>query len=497
MKRALLKRAFVLFVVGFTGHVTLAQDHSFPTKEQLTGVKVGDLVLNSGFLGDYKTDFGMLIVTENEDKSSNKIELPLIRIHSRSEHPAYPIFFFEGGPGGTNIKLDNLPGWLLENHDIVRIGYRGVDGSVSLNSPEINAVIKNTNNLLSTEGLRLFGSKMSEAARKLESAGIDLKEYNIINVVNDMEKARKRLGYKKINLSGGSYGGAVAYTYCIMYPKSIHRALLSEAAFPFDMALVKPSNIDTIINHLNELWKQNSECQVRSKDIVQTIKNVLKTLPQTWNGINIDPDKIRFMTYFGLYTQKTIAQVFDAFVAAENGDYSGLAFMSFFWNNVVDMFNWGDMGAKTYCTETGKIRDYEAELSMENSIIGSPLSLLAWGPRKYTDWPVKPLPEDFRGMRSTDIELLLVYGTKESAENIKREYLPFFKNGHIVNYENMGHQDVGALQPEASQQLEKMFFLYGSVDTSKFKKTDFASINFIPEQSFQDIAKSMIKQNEK
>jgi pimeloyl-ACP methyl ester carboxylesterase len=497
MKKVLLKRVIILFIIVFIGHVTLAQDNPFPTKEQLTGVKGGDLVLNSGFLGDYKTDFGTLIVTESEDINSKKIELPVLRIHSKSQNPAYPVFFFEGGPGGTNIKLDNLPCWLLENHDIVRIGYRGVDGSVSLNSPEINDVIKNTNNILSTEGLKLFGSKMSDVARKFENTGIDLDEYNIINVVNDMEKARKSLGYEKICLSGASYGGAVVYTYCILYPKSIHRALLTESAFPFDMALVKPSSIDATLNHLNELWKQNADCLVRSKDIVQTIKNVLKTLPQAWNGINIDPDKIRFMTYFGLYTQKTIAQVFDAFIAAENGDYSGLAFMSFFWNNVVDMFNWGDMGAKTYCTETGKIRDYERELSSESSVIGSPLALLAWGPRKYTDWPVKPLPEGLHDMQPTDVELLLVYGTKESAENVKKDYLPFFKNGHIVNYENLGHQDVGALQPEASRQLEKMFFLKGIVDTSKFIKIESTQMNFVPEQHFQDMAKSMMKQNEK
>ena len=85
--KEVLKRAYILFIVGFTGYIALAQDHPFPTKEQLTGVKVDDLVLNSGFLGDYKTDFGMLIVTENEDKNSNKIELPVIRIHSKSERP--------------------------------------------------------------------------------------------------------------------------------------------------------------------------------------------------------------------------------------------------------------------------------------------------------------------------------------------------------------------------------------------------------------------------
>jgi hypothetical protein len=258
------------------------------------------------------------------------------------------------------------------------------------------------------------------------------------------------------------------------------------------MALTKPSSIDKKLNRLNGLWKQNPECLRRSGDIVLTIKNVLKTLPKDWNGIRVDPDKVKLMTFFGFYTQTQTAQVFDAFVAAENGDYSGLAFMSYYWNNVVDMFNWGDMFSKTYCTETDEVHDFETELNQENSIIGSPLSLLAWGLREHIDWPVKSLPQEHIEPRQTEVEALLVYGSKESAENPKEEYLPLFTNGHIVIHENMGHMDVGALQPEAGRHMEKMFFLKGIVDASKFQKMESKQINFVPEQSFQDIAKSMI-----
>ena len=42
-------------------------------------------------------------------------------------------FLLEGGPDGTNLKLDYLPDSVLQNHDFVRVGYRGVDSSVSLN----------------------------------------------------------------------------------------------------------------------------------------------------------------------------------------------------------------------------------------------------------------------------------------------------------------------------------------------------------------------------
>jgi len=67
---------------------------------------------------------------------------------------------------------------------------------------------------------------------------------------------------------------------------------------------------------------------------------------------------------------------------------------------------------------------------------------------------------------------LLVIGNKESAQSVQEEYMPFFTNGHLVIHENMGHMDVGNLEAEASQHMEKMFFLKGIVDISKFQKTE-------------------------
>ena len=212
---------------------------------------------------------------------------------------------------------------------------------------------------------------------------------------------------------------------------------MSEPAFPFDMALAMPDSIDRKLEHLNTLWKANPECIERSADIVQTIRETMKLLPQTWQGIRIDPDKIKLMTFFGLYTQATTAQVFDAFAAAEHGDFSGLAFMDFYWSSIVDLFNWGDMLAKTYCTETMQGRDYESLLNSESSIIGSPLALLGWGLRQNSEWPASRLPEDFTQPAATDIPTLLIFGSKESAREAK-EYIPLFEHGEVVVHEDMG-----------------------------------------------------------
>jgi hypothetical protein len=233
--------------------------------------------------------------------------------------------------------------------------------------------------------------------------------------------------------------------------------------------MAKPSSVDANLNNLNELWKKNPENLRRSPDIVQTIKNVLKTLPREVNGVTVDPDKIKLMTYLSLYTREMTEWMIDVYITAENGDYNGLALVNQMWNNVVDMFNWGDLLAKTYCTETGEIKDPEAELNDEGSIIGSPLALLAWGLRKYSDWPVRALPEEYKKPQKINHDVLMVYGNKESAKWIEKDYLPFFKNGHLVNFENLGHMDVSTAEADAYRYMEKMFFLKGVTDISKFK----------------------------
>jgi len=185
-----------------------AQPYPYPSDAEMSDAKVGQVILKPGTLQGYAADFGTLVVPENRQKKDSRlIRLPVLRIRSRREHALEPVFTLEGGPGGTNIKPEYIRDWLLENHDVVMVGYRGVDGSVSLSCPEINAALKTMADPLSAAGLKELGAVMTRAAKRLQGEGIDLPEYDIINVVDDLEAARQALGYAKINLSGASYGG--------------------------------------------------------------------------------------------------------------------------------------------------------------------------------------------------------------------------------------------------------------------------------------------------
>ena len=84
----------------------------------------------------YESECGTLIVPENRlNPRSRLIAIPVKRIHAASASPLEPIVHLTGGPGMSNMRF-NPPDELLANHDVLLVGYRGVDGSSVLDCPE-------------------------------------------------------------------------------------------------------------------------------------------------------------------------------------------------------------------------------------------------------------------------------------------------------------------------------------------------------------------------
>ena len=80
---------------------------------------------------------GYLIVAEDPQAPTGRLlSLPIIRTEAEVADPGLPVYWFTTGPGSSNM-LAAPPDWLLRRHPITILGYRGVDGTVRLDSPEI------------------------------------------------------------------------------------------------------------------------------------------------------------------------------------------------------------------------------------------------------------------------------------------------------------------------------------------------------------------------
>ena len=89
-------------------------------------------------------------------------------------------------------------------------------------------------------------------------------------------------------------------------------------------------------------------------------------------------------SYYVLFQRNTAAMVFDSFVAAEKGDYSGLALMSIAFDYVFpDMSVWGEFATKAINVDFDSAKIFSTT-DYPNEILGSPMNKLFWEPLQYT-----------------------------------------------------------------------------------------------------------------
>ncbi len=323
----------------------------------------------------YDADLGQLLVPENRSVSASRlIALPVIRVHALTDNPTEPIFHLAGGPGGTNMTFSHLKG-LIETHDIVMVGYRGVDGSISLDLPEVSKAWKGVgNDLFSESSLANLEDAFAREAARLEAEGIDLSGYTMIEVVKDIEAARIALGYERINLLSQSYGTRLAQFYAYMYPNSLFRSAMISVNPPGHF-LWEPEVVDELIEYDSTLMANDPEWSGRAPDLAATMRDVSHNLPDRWLFVPIDAGKVRMMTHFMLFHRGTAASVYDSYIAAANGDPSGLAMMSlmygFMFPNAINWGDWASKGGPDYLAD----RDYLTEMMTDSSIIGAPTSV--------------------------------------------------------------------------------------------------------------------------
>ena len=482
----------LLFVLG----IFTQKDH-YPQLD-LSKAKAGDFVVESGksknkYYKSYpkkiKTTFGTIAVPENRTKQNSRlISLPIKKLHSFSENPKEPIFLLYGGPGASNLKSAPVV-WLLENHDLIMVGYRGIDGSVFLDAPEIAKAMTVGDDPLGKTNIENLASTSLKAFNKLKDEGIDMDAYNMVEVLDDINDARKALGYEKLNFYSQSYGTRLAYLYGLRYPKNVYRSILA-GVNPPGRFVWEPHLTDSIFYKLSEQWKQDSVCITKSPDILKTIENVLSQLPRKWRRITINPNKVKIMMFMMGYQRNGFSQTFDAFVSAEKGDFSGIAFLSMAYDQLPNTkgMSFAENFAKALSADTDPNRDYENVMDPEASVIGAPLSKL-FAISNYGGWPMKQIPEDYRRLHHSNVETLLLSGSLDISTPIQnaKELLQYLPNGHQVIFENRGHQDIGLLQNDAYHVLVNSYYQEGIINDNGISNVpmDFDD----PSPSFQKMGK--------
>jgi pimeloyl-ACP methyl ester carboxylesterase len=222
----------------------------------------------------YGAECGNLSLLENpEDPASSRIDIAVLRLPAISPvAKADPVFFIQGGPGGSSIEMaKQLQGHfsdLRKNRDLIFVDQRGTGTS----NPLQCAAAKFDAQQPEAEAMAHNLQRMRQCAEKYQE---HIAYYTTPYAVADLDEVRRALGYAQINIWGGSYGTRVALAYARAYPAAA-RSLVLDGVAPVALALPHYFARDAMaaLQRVNAECAALAECRAQFGDIVVKAEQV-------------------------------------------------------------------------------------------------------------------------------------------------------------------------------------------------------------------------------
>jgi pimeloyl-ACP methyl ester carboxylesterase len=439
--------------------------------------------------GDLKADCGTLVVEENRhDPQSRLIALPVTRVRSRSAHPAEPIFRLEGGPGKTNMDFPYAHRY-VEHHDLVLVGYRGVDGSSRLDCREVEDARRTSGDLTGARSVHASADAFGDCARRLTDAGTDLAGYSMAQRVDDFEAARRALHYDRIDLLSESAGTRTAMVYAWRYSRSIRRSV---------MVGVNPPG--RFLYGQAGTTSQLRRFDAMSRGVAEPLRRTADAVPSHWGRLPIRRGNVMAASFFGLMDSSSDAAPFsapatlEAWRAAEDGDASGLWLQSLAAALVFPKAQvWGDTASIARADAAASRRHFAGE-ARDRSPLGDAANRFLWaGGDLVREWPAGHDDDAYSRVRISQVETLLVTGSVDGAtppSDATRDLLGHLPNGHQVVLDGIGHTtDFWTQQPDANARLVSAFVDRGVVDDSLYTRQ---RVDFTPAATHSFVAKVVV-----
>lgn len=225
---------------------------------------------------------GVLEVPENRALPDGRrigIAVAMLPANTLNPRPD-PLFILAGGPGQAASQLGPFAAQLAgvrKDRDIVLVDPRGTGRSAPLEC----AALKPQDSL--ALALDIDPAESAAAcARELAARGVDARQYTTAAWVADLDAVRAALGYRRINLWGGSYGTRVAQEYVRRHPDRV-RSMVLDGVAPPSMRIsldVWPTR-DAALSALIDACNAAAACRTTHPDLAATLASIQASLGST------------------------------------------------------------------------------------------------------------------------------------------------------------------------------------------------------------------------
>jgi len=220
---------------------------------------------------------GTLDVPENRQHPDGRrlsIFVAVLPANTLSPQPD-PLVLLAGGPGQAASTLGPFAlslSAIRRTRDIVLIDQRGTGRSSPLACP---AFAPDEHAEFDTDPV----PKALLCAWQLAGKGVDASQYTTSAWVADVDAMREALGYRQVNLWGGSYGTRVAQEYLRRHPEHVRSVVLDGVAPPslrisFDVWRTRDDALDGVI----AACRASAACAKAHPDPAATLREVRQAL---------------------------------------------------------------------------------------------------------------------------------------------------------------------------------------------------------------------------
>lgn len=452
MPRFLLVAYFSLF---FLVHLN-GQIYHYETGKVLPANKNDTIIWNKGTFNNYPADYGTLIVKENRSKRNSRlINIPIVRVPALNRDTCLdPIYILNGGPGESNFQPQLFIEQIIQNRDIVIVGYRGVDGSVVLKCQCLKDAFL-SDSLTVANAQQLFADSFNLCVNKWEKQQIDISGYSMNEVVADLESTRKLLGYEQLNFISFSYGTMLSQLYQNTFSDRVNKMVLIGARPANDFLFSK----DQLNSQIYQLYKT-----YYSKDTMVTIDSLDFVLGETdvlFKEIlnkNKQLNAFRFL-FFGfskLYSVEDIELLFSAYLQALNGKPETLLkqYNEFYKNFPGDIVMGDNILKKQASVDFFK--------NSEDATIGNKITNVI---NTWYNPQIEMLVKSTKNSRKTNVmdsvETLFISGEFDVAspqEYLNKTIVKQYPNSEMVIISNSGHLDLFYSKKEEVNTIITKFF---------------------------------------
>ncbi|RMH17046.1 MAG: alpha/beta hydrolase, partial [Acidobacteria bacterium] len=367
---------------------------------------------------------GTLEVLEDRNaRAGRRIPLRIAVLPATGEPEAPdPIVLLAGGPGqaATTFAPFVADSPLRRHRDVLLVDQRGTGGSNPLQC-ELPGDGDNLQGYLSGP---FPPAEAFRSCRQQLAAKADLRHYSSVAAAHDLDQVRAALGYREINVMGGSYGTRAALVYMREYPERVRTAVLNGVApIAFENPLFHARGAQRALDAIFAECRADDACRRAFGDPAEDFRAVVEQLrrqpakvtishPESGAPVTLELDEATFyeglrVFMYGTGGTRRVPLILDR---AAGGHYEPLLEAALGSTRAIqEILHWGMLLSVTCAEDVDRISEEEIARETAGTFLGD--RRIRAQQAACRGWPRSCLPTYWAEPVAVGVPTLILSGT--------------------------------------------------------------------------------------